>query len=78
MSITLIKLTTFRPYINGCNEQEPPLREILAQYYANGGFLKDKAYALADEYLRALKGHLNAGPNPLDEALNSGDGSYRP
>jgi hypothetical protein len=74
---TLKKLTEFRPYINGCKEQEPPLREILAQYYANGGFFKTEAYALADEYLRALKAHLN-GQDPLGEALNSGDGSYHP
>lgn len=59
MKVTLAQLHAFRPYVNGCKEQEPGLRQILIQYYCNGGFAELKAQELADEYIRALKAHLN-------------------
>jgi hypothetical protein len=73
---TLKQINEFRPFINGCKSPEPQLREMLAIYYQQA-FPRTKALELADEYIRALKKHLNS-QDPLGEALNSGDGSYRP
>jgi hypothetical protein len=59
MTVTLKQLHAFQPHVNGCKEAEPGLRQILIQYYCNGGFAQLKAQQLADEYIHALKLYLN-------------------
>jgi hypothetical protein len=59
MMVTLRDINTFEPTIGKCKEAEPPLREILMQYYVIGGGTREHCYKLADEYIRKLKDHLN-------------------
>jgi hypothetical protein len=58
MSITVRDLVSCTPRINGCTADEPNLRDILISYYLSF-FTTNEAERRADQYLYALKNHLN-------------------
>lgn len=64
MSVTMQDLTHFRPIIGGCESPEPSVREVLLTYYLPF-FTTREAEKLADEYLLALKNHLNTARKVL-------------
>jgi hypothetical protein len=60
MSITLRDLRAFEPQLSKPEYgPEPTLHALAVHYYRSHGITEWKAGELADEYLRALKTHLN-------------------
>lgn len=65
MSITIHDLITCEPTIGGCSScPEPNLRDVLISYY-RPFYTTKMAEKLADEYLYALKNHLNTARRML-------------